>query len=401
MRIKGRTRTEFLLLLSAVAFLLCSHQVNSHEPVTTKVRFNKEVIRIFQDHCVACHHPGSTTDISLDTYTSARPWAKAFKEEILERRMPPFQTVRGFGSFEYDYQLTQHEIDQIVSWVDGGTPKGDEKDLPSKATQQWTGGEPGVVLPLQELAIPAGEGDEYLCVTVPTSLKQQRWVSAIEFRVENDTAFHCASFVVQLRNAGCENHPGYENSLGSWFPGQQVIHFPKGIGQLIPANSSIAVRVHYKKQAGTSVDHGSLALFFADGTRNRSVRTVALDTTAVIPAGAENFRVESTYTMPRSVEAISIRPLLFPLAKSIEVTALRPDGTNEVLVWARDSGYDWQPAYHFKNAIQLPKGTRIRTVAYLDNSGGNPNNPNLGATAVRLGTPLCELSFVNVAAKTR
>jgi hypothetical protein len=359
------------------------------------------VIRIFQDHCVACHHPGSTTEISLNTYTSARPWAKAFKEEILERRMPPFQIVKGFGTFQYNYQLTQHEIDQIISWVDGGTPKGDEKDLPPKTPQQWTGGEPDVVLPLQGLAIPAGDGDEYLCVTVPTSLKQQRWVSAIEFRVENNTAFHCASFVLQQRNAGCENKPGAENSLGTWFPGQRVIHLPKGIGRLLPANSAIAVRVHYKKQASALVDHGSLALFLADGTRNRSVRTVALDSLAVIPAGAENFRVESTYTMPGSAEAISIRPLLFPLAKSIEVTALRPDGTKEVLAWARDSGYDWQPAYHFKNAVQLPKGTRIRTVAYLDNSAANPNNSNRGTTSLRLEAPLCELSFVNAQSRSR
>jgi hypothetical protein len=28
----------------------------------------------------------------------ARPWAKAIKEEILERRMPPSQAVKGFGS---------------------------------------------------------------------------------------------------------------------------------------------------------------------------------------------------------------------------------------------------------------------------------------------------------------
>jgi hypothetical protein len=105
--------------------------------------------------------------------------------------------------------------------------------------------------------------------------------------------------------------------------------------------------------------------------------------------------------MPAAAEAISIRPLLFPFAKSIEVTALRPDGTEEVLVWARDSRYDWQPEYHFKNAIPLPKGTRIRTVAYLDNSAVNPNNPERGAKPVRLEGPLCELSFVDAQSRTR
>src|SRR5499426_1952278 len=113
-----------------VAILLGTHSTSSHEPVTTKIRFNKEIIRIFQDHCLACHQPGSNTKVFLHNYAAARPWAKAIKEEVLERRMPPSQAVKGFGQFEDDHGLTQHEVDQIVAWVDGGTPKGDDKDLP-------------------------------------------------------------------------------------------------------------------------------------------------------------------------------------------------------------------------------------------------------------------------------
>src|SRR5262245_60552429 len=113
------------LSFAAVAILITPHGIKSHEPVTTNVRFNREIVRIFQRHCLACHQPGSLTNISLATYATARPWAKAFKEEVLEKRMPPFQSVKGFGSFHNDYTLTQLEIDQIVSWVEGGAPKGD------------------------------------------------------------------------------------------------------------------------------------------------------------------------------------------------------------------------------------------------------------------------------------
>jgi len=84
--------------------------------------FNKEIVRIFQRHCLACHNSGTITDISLANYAQARPWAKAFKEEVLEKRMPPYQAVKGFGRFHDDYSLTQREIDQIVSWVEGGAP---------------------------------------------------------------------------------------------------------------------------------------------------------------------------------------------------------------------------------------------------------------------------------------
>ena len=61
--------------------------------------FNKEVVRIFQRHCLACHNSGTITNISLASYAQARPWAKAFKEEVLQKRMPPYQAVIGFGRF--------------------------------------------------------------------------------------------------------------------------------------------------------------------------------------------------------------------------------------------------------------------------------------------------------------
>src|ERR1700694_1676032 len=127
-----------LLLFSCVAILIVPRTGNSHEPITTKAMFNKEIVRIFQRHCLACHNSGAITNISLATYAQARPWAKAFKEEVLEKRMPPYQAVKGFGRFHNDYTLTQHEVDQIVSWVEGGAPKGDDKDLPPESPA-WGG----------------------------------------------------------------------------------------------------------------------------------------------------------------------------------------------------------------------------------------------------------------------
>ena len=63
--------------------------------------------------------------MSLLTYESARPWAKAIKEEVLNRRMPPWGAVKGFGDFRDDPSLTQDEITRIAEWVEGGAPEGD------------------------------------------------------------------------------------------------------------------------------------------------------------------------------------------------------------------------------------------------------------------------------------
>ena len=64
------------------------------------------------------------------TYAAARPWAVAMKEEVLERRMPPWGAVKGFGDFRNDKALTPEQLELIVSWVGGGVPEGEAKDLP-------------------------------------------------------------------------------------------------------------------------------------------------------------------------------------------------------------------------------------------------------------------------------
>jgi len=65
------------------------------------------------------------------SYQEALPWAKAIKEEVLERRMPPWGAVKGFGQFRNDQALTQEQLELIANWSDGGAPEGDPNDLPA------------------------------------------------------------------------------------------------------------------------------------------------------------------------------------------------------------------------------------------------------------------------------
>ncbi|HMY73621.1 MAG TPA: hypothetical protein PLQ88_17525, partial [Blastocatellia bacterium] len=93
-----RRRFFIAALIAACGFFLSARTGSSHDPITTKVMFNKEVIRILQRNCLGCHAPNKIkSDIPLTTYEEARPWAKAIKEEVLEKRMMPFQAVKGYG----------------------------------------------------------------------------------------------------------------------------------------------------------------------------------------------------------------------------------------------------------------------------------------------------------------
>jgi hypothetical protein len=69
--------------------------------------------------------------MDLSTYGLVRPWAEAIKEEVLERRMPPWGAVKGFGDFRGDASLTEEEIAIVSGWAEGGAPEGDPALLPA------------------------------------------------------------------------------------------------------------------------------------------------------------------------------------------------------------------------------------------------------------------------------
>jgi hypothetical protein len=110
--------------------LLLLGVAQAHDIITTKITWTKEISRLVYKRCSTCHREGGSA-FSLMTYDESRPWAKAIKEEVLERRMPPWEAVKGFGEFRDDRGLTQEELEIISSWVEGGAPEGDPKYLPA------------------------------------------------------------------------------------------------------------------------------------------------------------------------------------------------------------------------------------------------------------------------------
>ncbi|BDC52469.1 hypothetical protein F183_A47840 [Bryobacterales bacterium F-183] len=115
-----------------IFILLCltlSGTAGAHEFFSTKVTWTREISRIIAKRCLECHSEGRKA-FSLATYADARPWAKAIKEEVLNRRMPPWGAAKGFGDFVPDHALSQEEISLIADWVEGGAPEGDRLLLP-------------------------------------------------------------------------------------------------------------------------------------------------------------------------------------------------------------------------------------------------------------------------------
>ena len=79
-----------------------------------------------QRSCQTCHRPGTNAPMSLLTYEDVRPWARAIKNKVTQRLMPPWHIERNVGiqKFKDDPSLSDAEIATIASWVDGGAPNG-------------------------------------------------------------------------------------------------------------------------------------------------------------------------------------------------------------------------------------------------------------------------------------
>src|SRR2546425_10993128 len=107
--------------LPSLLFVLFSRAAYAKDNVT----FNKEVVRILQQHCQTCHRPGNIAPFSLLTYAEARPHAFEIKTAVESRQMPPWKAVNAHGVFEEERALTDQEIPTLSQWATGGGQGGD------------------------------------------------------------------------------------------------------------------------------------------------------------------------------------------------------------------------------------------------------------------------------------
>jgi hypothetical protein len=118
------------LVLSA--FLIVSSALGADGQDQTKpVTFSKDIAPILQEKCQTCHRPGQIAPMSLLTYQDARPWARAIKDRVVTRQMPPWHLDKtvGIQEFENDISLSDEQIQTIARWVDAGAPLGDSSCL--------------------------------------------------------------------------------------------------------------------------------------------------------------------------------------------------------------------------------------------------------------------------------
>ena len=374
----------------------------------SSITFNKQVLPVLQKRCQECHRPGEPAPFSMLTYKDARPWAKAMKEAVLTKKMPPWFADAAYGHFSNDRRLTREEIQTLVSWADQGALEGDAKDAPAplQFTEGWTIGKPDIVYEMPvDYVVPAKGTVEYTYFLLPKAFTEDRWIEKIEVRPGARSVVHHVVMVARPQGSKWledmkpgvawvppdDNEPakheadtgqgqfllGDMEMISVYVPGGVAYRTAPGQARLVKAGTDLIFQMHYTANGKETVDRTRLGIVFAkQPPRERVVNTFIMNTRFRIPPGAPDQVVDARVTLNQDATLLNFFPHMHLRGKEFEYRVTYPDGRSETLFRMPKYDFNWQITYDLAQPLKLPKGTVLTAVAHYDNSPNNPHNPN-------------------------
>jgi mono/diheme cytochrome c family protein/peroxiredoxin len=349
------------------------------------VTYTKDVASILQQRCQACHRPDQAAPFSLLTYDDAVKHAAMLKEVTAQRRMPPWHADPRFGHFSNERRLPREEIETLVAWVEAGTPKGDDKDMPKPAAwpEGWTIGKPDVVFEMPDtFDVPATGVVPYKNWVIDTKFTEDRWVQAAECRPGSPGVVHHIVAYIQKESrggGGGRNPLGADGSMSvlvGWAPGDLGLKCPPDTALRVPKGAKLRLEMHYTPNGTAVKDRSSIGITFAKAPPKYELYMNEFANMGIaVPPGDQHYRAEATFRLPADARVISFVPHMHWRGKDYFYEVIYPGGKRETLLSVPRWDFNWQSAYRLKEPLKLPKGAKVHAVAHWDNSSNNPLNP--------------------------
>ena len=393
-----------LFLLTVPVLTLCAS--------AKEVTFYKDVLPVLEARCQECHRAGEAAPFSLMTYKESRPWAKAIKAAVATKKMPPWFASPAHGKFSNDRSMPQSEVDLMAAWADGGAKEGNPKDAPAprQFAKGWLMGEPDLVIEMPNpVTIPAKGQIDYSWTAVPTGLKEDRWVKTIKVRPGAREVVH--HIVLYSRDAGSrfmsaakpgvpfyppgrigsppptkdegkgfwefQFNPAGVEIQGLYVPGGSPYLCKPGQARLLKAGSDLVFQMHYTASGKETMDQSRVGIRFAkEPPKERVFNTFMANPYLQIPAGEPNAEIHANITLPMEVTLLAMNPHTHVRGKGFRYQVTYPTGETEVLLDVPKYDFNWQLSYYLTQPKILPKGTKIESIAWYDNSPNNPANPD-------------------------
>jgi hypothetical protein len=363
--------------------------------------FYKDVLPILQNKCQSCHRTGEPAPMPLVTYEQTKPWAGKIAAAVEMKMMPPWFADPRYGHFANDPSLSAEQIATIATWAKAGAPAGDAHDAPAppKWNEGWNIPPPDVVVKMPKpVQIPARGEVEYTYEIAPTHFTEDKWVQMAEVRPSSPAHVHHAVVYIRppdsasLRHAPVgapftasmlsdpeerrQAHETTSDLLLVYAPGSAPDRWADGMAKFVPAGSDLVFQMHYTTNSEAASDETSVGLVFAKSPPKQRVITLQLNNHAlIIPPGADDFRVEVQGTLPNDAILLSLFPHMHLRGKRFEYDIVHDDGSVEILLRV-NYHFHWQLSYKLAESRELKAGTKLRAVAWYDNSRNNPHNPD-------------------------
>jgi hypothetical protein len=386
--------------ICVVGMLLIQGSLGYAQGTYAAPTFYRDVLPILEKHCQNCHRPGEMA-FPLVTADQATSRARAIRESVLSKKMPPWLADPAVGHFANDPSLSADEIKVLAAWADAGARPGNPHDAkPPKAWPEgWNIPEPDVVLEMPQAIPLAPHGDiDYTYEIIPTGFQKDRWVQMAEFRSSSSEHVHHAVVYIRppnskwLRGAPV-GAPFTADSLtreqdrrdAMWTtsdmllvyaPGSAPEIYGPGMAKLIPAGSDLVIQMHYMAMGHAARDRSGIGLVFAKQPPKQQVLTLQLTNDHfVIPPRVDDYRVEARGILPSDTTLLGFFPHMHWRGKGFEYNVIHPDGRIEPLLKVRWD-FQWQLNYQLAEPRFLKAGTMLQAVAWYDNSSHNPHNPD-------------------------
>ena len=401
--------------------------------------FTKDIAPIIFNSCATCHRPGEVAPMSLLSYSEVRPWARAIKQQVRSRTMPPWYADPHFTDLAYrnDRRLSDEQIATISKWVDAGTPKGNDADMPPVPDfgSGWKYGEPDYIIEMPiEYQLPAEGEIDYLTFYVPSPFKEDVFVEKIEMRPSNKGVVHhetawsttlrddiqiidglpytldgkpLAKNEVRPRGVSVFEAPP-QTKLICYVPGRGFEQHRPGTAKRIEGgkNKYIVFDVHYQPSGKPETDRSRIGLWFSKvpvthevitemvGGGQGGVRlleggvlpplepvTGADGTTRMrrkipnIPPYADNWEITGITPVPEAITLYGLSPHMHLRGKDVWYKVVYPDGTEKPILNVPSFDFNWQLFYELAEPLKIPAGSKIVAFGHFNNSTSNKYNP--------------------------
>jgi hypothetical protein len=344
------------------------------------ISYADDVAPILMAKCVDCHQPGGIGPFHMTSYEVVKGFAPMIREAIRTDRMPPYDVDRHIGRFQNNENLSEEETKTLIRWIEAGAARGEGEDpLAAGVTQRpdWPLGEPDLVVEIPAYDIPASGVVDYQLPTIDNPLTEGKWLAATTFKAGERQGVHHILAGWSPQKAKDVKGFDWSVAMGGYAVGSESNPSPEGWGTYIPAGGSMSFQMHYTPFGKAATDKSKVGFYFLDADPDLVMRQVVLlDPSITIAPNARRHHERAHVQFPAAVQIYAAQPHAHYRGYASKLTAVFPDGREEVILNMPKYDFNWQREYIYQELIDLPAGTKLVADYWYDNSDLNRANPD-------------------------